>query len=62
MCFVIAGLLCLDIYTISLNTSKVDEDSLSKLFQELPSRCIILLEDVDNVGIVQSIREVSESD
>ncbi|KAJ5775549.1 uncharacterized protein N7511_000560 [Penicillium nucicola] len=62
MCFVIAGLLCLDIYTISLNKSKVDEDSLSKLFQDLPSRCIILLEDVDNAGIVQPIREVSESD
>ncbi|KAJ6018471.1 hypothetical protein N7522_001935 [Penicillium canescens] len=63
MCFVIAGLLYLDIYTISLNTSKVDEDSLSKLFQELPSRCIILLEDVDNAGIVQPLlHEVSKSD
>lgn len=32
MCFVIAGHFCLDIYTISLNTSKIDKDSLSKLF------------------------------
>lgn len=63
MCFVIAGLLCLDIYTISLKTSKVDEDNLSQLFQELPSHCILLLEDVDNAGIVQPLlHEVSKSD
>ncbi|KAI2746737.1 hypothetical protein DTO013E5_52 [Penicillium roqueforti] len=63
MCFAIASLFCLDIYTISLNTCKIDEDSLSKLFQELPSRCIILLEDVDNAGMgLPLYREVNQSD
>lgn len=63
MCFVIAGLLCLDIYTISLKTSKVDKDNLSQLFQELPSHCILLLEDIDNAGISQPLlRKVYKSD
>lgn len=51
ICFVIAGYLCLDIYTISLNSRKLDEDGLATLFQDLPKRCIVLLEDVDNAGI-----------
>ncbi|KAJ5328756.1 hypothetical protein N7452_009146 [Penicillium brevicompactum] len=63
MCFVIASQFCLDIYTISLNTGKIDEDSLSKLFQKLPSRCIILLEDVDNVEMgLPLYREVEKGD
>ncbi|KAJ5473995.1 ATPaseAAA-typecore [Penicillium sp. IBT 31633x] len=53
MCFAIAGLLWLDIYTVSLNSRKLDEDSLIKLFQSLPKRCIMLLEDVDSAGISQ---------
>lgn len=63
MCFVIASQFCLDIYTISLNTGKIDEDSLSKLFQKLPSRCIILREDVDNAEMgLPLYREVEKSD
>ncbi|KAJ5887623.1 hypothetical protein N7495_007664 [Penicillium taxi] len=55
MCFVIAVLFCLDIYTFSLNTSRMEDDSLYKLFQELPSRRIVLLEDVDNAEIGQPL-------
>ena len=51
MCFAIAGRLWLDIYTISLNSRKLDEDGLASLFQRLPKRCIVLLEDVDNAGL-----------
>ncbi|KAJ5827601.1 ATPase AAA-type core [Penicillium robsamsonii] len=53
MCFAIAGHLWLDIYTVSLNSQKLDEDSLVSLFQRLPKRCIMLLEDVDSAGISQ---------
>lgn len=61
--FVLASLLCLDIYTISLNAPSLDEDSLSKLFQDLPSGCFVLLEDVDRVGISKpSPQRVVESD
>ncbi|KXG51296.1 ATPase, AAA-type, core [Penicillium griseofulvum] len=51
MCFAIAGYFWLDIYTVSLNAQKLDEDSLTSLFQSLPKRCILLLEDVDKAGI-----------
>ncbi|GIK04416.1 hypothetical protein Aspvir_008499 [Aspergillus viridinutans] len=51
MCFAIAGRLWLDIYTISLNSRKLDEDGLASLFQGLPKRCIVLLEDVDTAGL-----------
>ncbi|KAJ6133119.1 ATPase AAA-type core [Penicillium samsonianum] len=53
ICFAIAGRLWLDIYTISLNSRKLDEDTLAKFFQSLPKRCIVLFEDVDNAGISQ---------
>lgn len=50
-CFVMAGHLCLDIYTLSLNSRRLDEDGVVSLFQKLPSRCIVLLEDVDQAGL-----------
>lgn len=51
MCFAIAGRFWLDIYTISLNSRKLDEDGLASLFQGLPKCCIVLLEDVDTSGL-----------
>ncbi|KAJ9137650.1 hypothetical protein NKR23_g8937 [Pleurostoma richardsiae] len=52
LCLSISGHFDLDIYI--LNLSSVDGSSLSKLFADLPPRCVLLLEDVDAVGIVQS--------
>ncbi|KAK3384503.1 BCS1 N terminal-domain-containing protein [Lasiosphaeria ovina] len=51
LCLSIAGRFDLDVYV--LNISDVDSRSLSTLFAELPSRCVLLLEDVDAVGIAQ---------
>ncbi|KAJ5111926.1 hypothetical protein NUU61_001556 [Penicillium alfredii] len=51
MCFAIAGCVWLDIYCISLNSPRLDEDGLASLFQDLPERCIVLLEDVDTAGL-----------
>ncbi|KAJ5159050.1 ATPase AAA-type core [Penicillium coprophilum] len=39
--------------SISLNSQNLDEDSLVGLFQKLPKRCIMLLEDMDRAGIDQ---------
>jgi chaperone BCS1 len=50
-CRSITGYCELDIYTLGL--SSLTDSALSKLFIELPSRCIILLEDVDAVGLEQ---------
>jgi chaperone BCS1 len=44
----IAGRFGLDIYILSL--SAINEGSLKSLFDNLPSRCIILLEDIDAVS------------
>lgn len=48
----IAGRFKLDIYV--LNLSSVNDSSLNKLFADLPPHCVILLEDVDIVGLARS--------
>jgi chaperone BCS1 len=44
----LAGHFGLDIYTLSLST--ITKDRLTSLFAKLPSRCVILLEDIDAVS------------
>lgn len=51
LCLSLAGRFDLDIYI--LNISAIDSRSLSTLLVELPSRCVLLLEDMDAVGISQ---------
>lgn len=51
LCFALAGLLHLRIYVASLNSKNITEDGLATLFRELPSRCIVLLEDIDSAGL-----------
>lgn len=43
----LAGEFRLDIYTISLAGSDMDDNSLMRLIAQLPERCIILMEDID---------------
>lgn len=47
----IASQFWLDIYVISLTANGLDENSLILLFQSLPRRCLVLIEDVDQAGI-----------
>ncbi|KAJ5124988.1 ATPase AAA-type core [Penicillium bovifimosum] len=54
LCFAAAGILGLKLYLLDLNSTALDEESLSMLFSELPRRCIVLLEDVDSAGITKS--------
>lgn len=51
LAFAIASELQLNIYSISLSSSGLDEEQLATLFRGLPKRCIVLLEDVDCSGI-----------
>jgi chaperone BCS1 len=55
----IAGHFGLDIYILSL--SAITEDRLRDLFAKLPSRCVILLEDIDAVSSKRS-RDVETED
>lgn len=62
LCFAVAGSLHLKIYLISLNSKSLTEDGLASLFQSLPQRCIVLLEDVDTAGLTNSRSETAASD
>ncbi len=52
LCYSVAGLFGLKIYVVSLNSASLTEDGLAGLFQALPRRCIVLLEDIDTAGMV----------
>ncbi|OJD28050.1 hypothetical protein ACJ73_00556 [Blastomyces percursus] len=54
----VAGRFELDIYV--LNLSGIDGSRLSSLFAQLPSQCVILLEDVDAAGMTRA--EAAEKD
>lgn len=61
LCFAASGLLGLTLYLLNLNSKSLDEDSLMSLFQDLPSRCIVLLEDVDSAGITKKRDEADNN-
>ncbi|MCJ1394490.1 hypothetical protein MMC18_007368 [Xylographa bjoerkii] len=58
--FAIAGVFGLDIYCISLLEPTLTEEDLGLLFNNLPRRCVVLLEDIDSAGLVRR-EEVSEA-
>ncbi|KAF4556596.1 BCS1-like protein 2 [Elsinoe fawcettii] len=49
--FALAGIFGLDIYCCALNDPELTEGDLRELFNALPRRCIVLLEDIDEAGI-----------
>lgn len=51
LCLSLAGHFGLDVYILNISTT--DDGSLGVLLAELPPRCLLLLEDVDAVGIVR---------
>lgn len=57
--FALAGVFGLDIYVISLLEPSITEEDLSQLFNSLPRRCVVLLEDIDTAGLLRT-EEVEE--
>ncbi len=51
--FALAGVFGLDIYCMSLSEKTLSEEDLILLFNSLPKRCIVLLEDIDSAGVVR---------
>lgn len=49
--FALAGVFGLDIYCMSLSERTLSEEDLILLFNSLPKRCIVLLEDIDIAGV-----------
>ncbi|KAK3325291.1 BCS1 N terminal-domain-containing protein [Apodospora peruviana] len=52
--FALAGVFGLDIYVISLLEPTLTEEDLSALFNSLPRRCVVLLEDIDTAGLARA--------
>ncbi|KAK0752061.1 hypothetical protein B0T18DRAFT_403996 [Schizothecium vesticola] len=52
--FALAGVFGLDIYVMPLLDSSLTEQDVLSLFSSLPTRCIILLEDIDTAGVARS--------
>lgn len=59
--FALAGIFGLEIYVISLQEPTLTEGDLMQLFNSLPKRCIVLLEDVDAAGLIREGKSDSES-
>ncbi len=51
--FALAGVFGLDIHVISLLEPTLTESDLNNLFNNLPRRCIVLLEDIDTAGLLR---------
>ena len=47
----LAGHFKLDVYVLSLSDSKTNDASLEILFDKMPRRCVVLIEDVDCAGL-----------
>ncbi|KAF3016049.1 hypothetical protein E8E15_005710 [Penicillium rubens] len=47
----IAGVFGLDIYVLSLLDPTMTESQFSRMFSEVPTRCVVLLEDIDAAGL-----------
>lgn len=53
----LAGVFGLDIYVLSLLDPNMNESALMRLMSEVPSRCIVLLEDIDAAGLSRPASE-----
>ncbi|KAM0262310.1 hypothetical protein ACHAQJ_001779 [Trichoderma viride] len=55
----LAGYFRMKIYIVSLSSINATEEGLTSLFSNLPTRCLVLLEDIDTAGLTHT-REESE--
>ncbi|KAK4574065.1 hypothetical protein LTR86_001826 [Recurvomyces mirabilis] len=58
----IAGHFKLDVFMLSLSNPELTDVKLQRLFDDLPSKCIILLEDVDSSGIERGNMRKSQAE
>jgi mitochondrial chaperone BCS1 len=58
----LAGHFELDLYMISLTSKNLDDDVLANLFNRLPPKCIVLLEDIDSAGIDREVPNSKDLD
>jgi mitochondrial chaperone BCS1 len=61
MAFSLAGHFDLSIYTVSLLDSDLSDSALAKMMIDLPTKSLVLLEDLDSCGIDREVSHVSET-
>ncbi|KAI8275597.1 putative mitochondrial chaperone BCS1-B [Colletotrichum sp. SAR 10_98] len=59
--FALAGVFGLDIFVISLLEPTLTEEDLGTLFNSLPRRCVVLLEDIDTAGLSRGDEEPEDA-
>ncbi|KAM3557635.1 hypothetical protein ARSEF4850_004973 [Beauveria asiatica] len=57
----LAGYFNMKIYIVSLSSLTATEEHLASLFAELPTNCVVLLEDIDTAGLSQT-RDIKEDE
>ncbi|KAM4063130.1 ATPase family associated with various cellular activities (AAA) domain-containing protein [Hirsutella rhossiliensis] len=57
----LAGYFRMKIYIVSLSSAAATEENITTLFHELPTRCIVLLEDIDSAGLTHTRDDASVS-
>lgn len=60
--FALAGIFGLEIFVISLQEPTLTEGDLMQLFNGLPRRCVVLLEDVDAAGLIRDGKSDASED
>lgn len=60
--YALAGTFGLDIFVANLSDGKISDQTLSGMLSDLPSRCIVLLEDIDSSGIGREKKSSSDSE
>lgn len=60
--FALAGVFGLDIFVISLLEPTLTEEDMLALFNSLPRRCVVLLEDIDTAGLARTNEEREEEE
>lgn len=55
----LAGYFRMKIYIVSLSSASASEENITTLFNELPTRCIVLLEDIDSAGLTHTREDAS---
>ncbi|GAB7360705.1 hypothetical protein MBLNU230_g0582t1 [Neophaeotheca triangularis] len=60
--FALAGIFGLEIFAISLQEPNLTEGDLMQLFNGLPRRCIVLMEDIDAAGLIRDGKSDDEQE
>lgn len=60
LCAAPASEFSLSVFFISLTDTSLNDEALQTLFDELPARCLVVLEDIDSAGIVRETMRAPE--